>query len=234
MTSTPRPPVILPRRDLLRGAGALGAGAAMSLAGAPRALAAPSAQVLGSTCTLTPSSIEGPFWFDSMLVRRDITEGLPGVPMVFYVRVLDDDGCTPVPGAVVDVWHCEALGAYSGYASQGTAGMTWLRGIQLADMRGIAWFQTVFPGWYPGRTTHVHVKVNPTAKTELTTQVYFADELSERIHALPPYDAHGQNPTRNRDDAFFLPQTVAGHLTWTDVAGARRLRLFSGLTIVID
>lgn len=164
--------------------------------------------VLSTMCELTPSSIQGPFYLDLDLLRTDITEGTPGLPTRLVMRVVKASDCSPIENAVVDVWHSDADGAYSGFPSRGTAGLSFLRGIQFTDPSGKAYFDTIYPGWYQGRTTHIHLKVRPTPQAELTTQLYFDDSASARVYKLPPYIAHGPKPVDNDEDAFFLPETV--------------------------
>ncbi len=185
----------------------------------------------------TPGSIQGPYYVNSALVRHDITEGRPGLPVRLFVRVLDATTCQPIPGAVVDVWHGDADGVYSGFQSQGTQGQTYLRGIQYAAPDGICWFDTIFPGWYPGRTAHLHLKVRPTPQTELTTQLYFGDlvgypglDLMQAIYQwVPPYSARGISPTTNQNDFWFLPETVM--VAVPDPSGA--FGIWAGLIIAV-
>lgn len=219
------------RRLFLRQAGLMGLGAATGLGALSSTPAAE--PVLASSCTLTPSVVQGPFYRDLNLVRKNITEGLPGIPMVLFLRLLDVDGCTPLTGAEVEVWQNNAAGAYSNFASQGTAGLTWLRGVQLTDARGLACFRSIYPGWYPTRTTHVHVKVYPQTGWELTTQLYFHEALTSQIYALPPYAAHGPKPITNVADAFYRPETTL--LTKVALDSSLALPVVSaGLTIVVD
>ena len=109
-------------------------------------------------CVLAPEQTEGPFYVDGERVRRDIREGRPGQKLLLRTTVVDASTCKPIKGAAVDVWHCDAGGVYSGVG--GNTG-TFLRGIQRTDRNGLASFVTIFPGWYQGRTTHIHVKVQP-------------------------------------------------------------------------
>src|SRR5260370_35860506 len=120
---------------------------------------------LTPACTLTPAAVPGPFYFDPKLQRADITEGHPGVPLRLRFIVLDAANSTPVSGARVDIWHTRADGYYSGYPGQGdkhnvdTSGGTFMRGTQIADARGATAFRSVYPGWYRGRTLHVHFEI---------------------------------------------------------------------------
>lgn len=154
-------------------------------------------------CTITASDVEGPFYKDLGLIRKDITETEPGIRLLIFLKILDVANCQPIQGAVCDLWHTNAPGRYSGFASEGTAGLTWLRGIQVTDSRGIACFETVYPGWYTGRTTHIHLKVRPTPTSELTTQLYFPDAVSDFIYMQPDYIGHGPKPVSNAADAFY-------------------------------
>ncbi|MDZ4309718.1 MAG: intradiol ring-cleavage dioxygenase [Cypionkella sp.] len=137
-------------------------------------------------CLLQKEVTEGPFYLDPQLLRADITEGRPGLPMQLRLQVVTAD-CTPVVGARVDVWHCDAQGVYSGVRNLGggadTEGQSFLRGAQMTDSTGVATFQTIFPGWYPGRTTHVHYKVFLDDKTVLTSQIFFDEAVNQAIYA---------------------------------------------------
>ncbi len=213
----------LGRRDLLiRGGAGLGAAAfgAPALAGGSPDADIPNSQgyeegyrdeaasVMAGTCVLTPDDVQGPFWLNLALLRQDITEGMVGMPLTLYIKLVDASDCSPISGAVVDVWHDDPEGRYSGFAVEGTAGQTWLRGIQLTGLDGLVRFDTIYPGWYTGRTPHVHVKINPTSTQELTTQLYFDDDVSRRVYELPPYDLRGPSPTTNATDAFFQPELL--------------------------
>src|SRR5947208_14054998 len=134
------------------GAAALGltSGQAASAAGRNDAGPAPARQA--ADCVLTPEQTEGPYYLDLETVRKDITEGKPGVPLTLRVKVIDTATCSALPGTAVDIWHCDALGVYSGYVAGGsTPDTTFLRGVQLTDSSGVAEFTTVYPGWYVGR-----------------------------------------------------------------------------------
>ena len=137
-------------------------------------------------CLLQKEVTEGPFYIDPQLLRSDITEGKPGLPMQLRVQVVTVD-CTPMVGARVDVWHCDAQGVYSGVRNLGggpdTEGQSFLRGAQMTDSKGVSTFQTIFPGWYPGRTTHVHYKVFLDDATVLTSQIFFDEAVNQAIYA---------------------------------------------------
>jgi protocatechuate 3,4-dioxygenase beta subunit len=157
-------------------------------------------------CTLTPEQTAGPFPLDEQFVRRNITEGYAGHPMQLGFRVVDAD-CTPVPGAAVEVWHTDATGDYSAFADGGggkdeAEDSTFLRGTQVADDLGIVEFATIYPGWYPGRTPHIHVRVNRDDETVLTSQVYFDEEDTERVYETDPYAEFGSPDTSWADDGI--------------------------------
>jgi protocatechuate 3,4-dioxygenase beta subunit len=152
-------------------------------------------------CTIMPEATEGPFYFDPGLERQDITEGKQGIELTVRLQAVDTS-CRPLPGARVDIWHCDAEGHYSGYPGQGdggdvdTSGEKFLRGVQRTDANGIASFKTIYPGWYRGRTTHIHFKVFPEEDSVMTGQLYFPDTLSEKLYAsAQPY----KNRTAKRD-----------------------------------
>ncbi len=159
---------------------------------AARPAGASQALITGAgVCTIMPQATEGPFYFDPKLDRRDIAEGRAGVPLEVWIQVVDP-GCRPIPSARVDIWHCDADGRYSGYPRQpggvDTSGETFLRGNRIADGDGIAVFSTIYPGWYPGRTPHIHFKAFPGAGQVLTGQMFFSDEISREIYAMTaPY-----------------------------------------------
>jgi protocatechuate 3,4-dioxygenase beta subunit len=127
---------------------------------------------------------------------------------VLLSRIRGGD-CQALADAQVDIWHCDALGIYSDVKDPGfnTIGQKFLRGYQITDARGEAKFLTIYPGWYTGRTVHIHVKVRtaPEAKRsfELTSQMYFDDALSNRVYTDAPYAAKGQRTARNQDDRIF-------------------------------
>lgn len=148
-------------------------------------------------CVLTPSQSEGPFYLDIDKVRRDIREGRPGMPLVVAFKVQQADSCKPLADAAVDIWHCDANGEYS------ADGATFMRGTQVTDADGNAEFLTVYPGFYQGRTVHIHAKVHLDSRSELTTQVYFDDAVSDAVFATAPYNQRGRRTTRNSDDRIF-------------------------------
>jgi protocatechuate 3,4-dioxygenase beta subunit len=155
------------------------------------------------SCTLTPQETEGPYYFDPDAVRSDIREGRDGTVLRIVLRVRDAESCEPIRSAVVDIWHCDAGGVYSGF--QTAEGERYLRGAQVTDRDGIVEFTTVYPGWYPGRTVHVHAKVHVDSTTVLTTQLYFDDGKTDEVYAAEPYASRPDRDVRNDADSIFDP-----------------------------
>jgi protocatechuate 3,4-dioxygenase beta subunit len=177
-----------------------------------------------SVCVLTPRQVEGPFYFDPKLERVDITEERTGVPLGLLLQIVAADDCMPVKGARIDVWHADALGYYSGYSGQSdahnisTEGGHFLRGTQFSDEAGLVKFTTIYPGWYRGRTAHIHVKVFLDDKTVLTTQLYFPDALSEYLYKnVAPYNTRArERDTVNATD-HVVQASDSKHLSFCSI-----------------
>jgi protocatechuate 3,4-dioxygenase beta subunit len=135
-------------------------------------------------------------------VRRNITDGHPGTPLILHTTVVDASTCRPIRRAAVDVWHADAAGIYSGFGS-GAASRTFMRGIQRTDAHGLATFRTVYPGWYPGRTVHVHVKVHIGGNVVHTGQLYFPDAVTDAAYRKAPYSGRPNRDTRNATDSVY-------------------------------
>lgn len=166
------------------------------------------------SCILTPSADEGPYFVDERLLRSDIRAdaagGQPqeGVALALTLRIVDAQGdCPPVPGAHVDIWHCNAYGTYSGEPTEETVGRTFLRGYQVTDVDGRVHFTTIFPGWYAGRAVHVHLKVRLVREEKVaydfTTQLFFDETLIDEIYKRSPYDERGAPDLANGDDYIY-------------------------------
>lgn len=186
------------------GASAWGSRELLAAAEADAAGTGPAAVATGLvSCVLSPEMTEGPYYVEGDKVRRNITEGRPGVPLTLRLRVLDVSTCKPIKGAAVDIWHCDAGGVYSGTSVQNTENRTFLRGIQRTDTNGVAIFKTVYPGWYTGRTVHIHVKVYLGGRTVHTGQLFFSDTLTDRVYRRSPYSRRPRRNTRNATDSIF-------------------------------
>jgi protocatechuate 3,4-dioxygenase beta subunit len=210
---------VLTRREALA---LLGASSAAILAGckpAEEGVQAVASRGGGAVpwCVVRPEQTEGPYFVDGRRNRSDIRSDpatgvvKAGVPLqlAFNVSRVTGGGCSPLAGAQVDLWHCDALGVYSDVRDPGfdTVGQQFLRGYQVTDAAGAARFTTVYPGWYRGRTVHLHFKVrtDPAAARgyEFTSQLYFDDALTDRVHALEPYAGTGRRAVRNEGDRIF-------------------------------
>lgn len=168
-------------------------------------------------CVVRPAQTEGPYFVDRMLERSDLrldpSDGSlqPGVTLAITMIVtqMADGTCVPLPDAQVDLWHCDYRGVYSGVNDPAfnTVGQKFLRGFQRTDAAGRATFTTIYPGWYPGRTVHIHFKIRSSAVLrpgfEFTSQFYFEDALSDRIFAADPYAARGPRNVNNLQDRIF-------------------------------
>jgi protocatechuate 3,4-dioxygenase beta subunit len=200
----------LTRRRALQVAGGLGLAAVIpacaSEGGSEGSASAPAPSGATTTaaapdCVLMPELTEGPYYLDLDLVRRDITEGRPGLPLDLRVSVVDAGSCEPIEGAAVDVWHCDAEGAYSGV--QSAEGETFCRGVQVTDADGNAEFRTVFPGWYTGRAVHIHLKVTPDGDTTHTGQLFFDPATVSAVYAEEPYAVRGEPDVPNESDGIY-------------------------------
>ena len=165
-------------------------------------------------CVLTPEATEGPFYFDPKLVRSDITEGKQGALLLLTLQIVEAKDCAPLQDTRVDVWHADALGLYSGYARLETGsakGQTFLRGTQFTGTEGEVHFNTIYLGWYPGRTPHIHFKTFVGDRNVITGQLYFPDHITEHIYATTaPYrERKGERDTFNANDFIFAMQSGA-------------------------
>jgi protocatechuate 3,4-dioxygenase beta subunit len=198
------------RRHMIR---LLGLGGSAWLVSGRKAAGAAQSESSG-LCVARPRHIEGPFFVDFGLNRSDIRSDprtgvvKPGTPvrLSFRVSQLNNGRCLPLTGAKVDVWQCDADGLYSDTSDwqASTLGQRFLRGYQLTDRKGLATFTTIYPGWYPNRTVHIHFKIRTENQKEFTSQIYFEDDLTDLIHAQPAYANHGPRKVRNNRDLIFL------------------------------
>ena len=188
------------KASLLRFGGLLAAGLG---AEAWKAADGPAGVASGAVgCVLAPEQTEGQYYITGEKLRRDITEGRPGTKLVLRMTVVDASTCRAIRGAYVDIWHADASGVYSGFGA-GAASRTFMRGVQRTDAHGLASFRTVYPGWYQGRTTHIHVKVHVGGNVVHTGQLYFADSLTDAVYRRAPYRSRPNRDTRNSNDFVF-------------------------------
>jgi protocatechuate 3,4-dioxygenase beta subunit len=194
MSMTKNEPAIS-RRAILTGAGgATLAAGAMAAIGSVQATTSPRAvgkKREDGVCFVMPDVVDGPYYRPKAIIRQDITEGHEGIPLEIRVRIVDAM-CRPIARARVDTWQADALGIYSDFPNQGdglnvaTLGQTYLRGTQITDGNGWVTFTSIYPGWYRGRTAHVHFKIYIGGKIRLTAQMYFPDAMNEFIFTTVP------------------------------------------------
>ncbi len=176
-------------------------------------------------CVLTPEQIAGPYFRNTKLIRRNISEAQEGIPLLLKLKIVDTIKCMPVHNAFVDIWHCNSRGGYSGWAKispdleavsgevgsiQRTDDETYLRGSQYSDADGIVRFTTIFPGFYAGRATHIHVAVRDLGSNILEDrhvvfvgQMYFPERASNEINRLAHYDGREISRLTNDNDEFY-------------------------------
>jgi protocatechuate 3,4-dioxygenase beta subunit len=177
-----------------------------------------------TTCVLTPELTQGPYYLADELIRADITEGKAGVPLKLRIGVSDINACGPLANAAVHVWHCDAHGFYSGVSANSpgsdatqaeiaqAAQQTFLRGIQMTDEEGFVEFDTIYPGWYRGRTVHIHMMVGVGGTAEQTYegghiahtgQLFFDDDLSDKVFETEAYAGRPEDErTLNGEDGI--------------------------------
>jgi protocatechuate 3,4-dioxygenase beta subunit len=207
----------LNRRDVLKSIGGAGLAAVFST----RAL-----HLLGdeaeaaTTCLLTPEVTEGPYWVENKLTRRNITEGKAGLPLVIRFTVLNAKTCTPIKNADVEIWHCDARGNYSAVNGATTR---FLRGHQKSSSNGKAEFLTIFPGWYRGRTPHIHMKVSVGGNIVHTGQIFFNEKITAAVYGQAPYARRGRYDTSHSSDSIYRQAGgSAAELKLTRRSGGRK------------
>jgi protocatechuate 3,4-dioxygenase beta subunit len=183
------------------------------------------------SCILTPEQTEGPYYIAGEKLRRNITEGRPGTPLLLRTFVVDAATCRPIRNAAVDIWHADAGGVYSGFGD-GASSRTFMRGIQRTNAKGLAQFRTVYPGWYQGRTVHIHVKVHVGGNVLHTGQLYFPDSVTDAAYRRAPYSSRPNRDVRNATDSIYrnggskslvrVKKTSAGVYVATITMGVQR------------
>ncbi|MEU0069931.1 intradiol ring-cleavage dioxygenase [Streptomyces sp. NPDC006332] len=237
------------RRTVLIATGATAA--TLAVAAVPEAPATPTAPVAAAAvCTLTKEMTEGPYYLDGQLVRSDISEGKAGFPLKLNLTVVDDDTCVPLSNALVEIWHCDALGEYSGFVGNNghdePDNGTFLRGGVLTNSSGVASITSVYPGWYVGRCVHIHVKVHTnvtltsdgsfTGGQELHTgQLFFNETITARVGALSPYSANKvTRTTLARDSIYDDGGAASGLLTLTALGSSPSAGYTGTLTLGVE
>ncbi|MCX4761705.1 intradiol ring-cleavage dioxygenase [Streptomyces sp. NBC_01275] len=250
-TSTP-----VARRTVLVATGATAATLAVGAAVATTGKAGPAAQTdtapvaAAAVCTLTKEMTEGPYYLDGQYVRADVTEGKAGIPLKLTLTVVDDDTCVPLSNALVEIWHADALGEYSGFVgsnghSEADSG-TFLRGGVLTNSSGVAAITTVYPGWYRGRCIHIHIKVHTnvtltsngsfTGGQELHTgQLFFNETITTAVAKVSPYSTNTVTRTTLAQDSIYDDGGAAsGLLTLTALGSSTSAGYAGTLTLGVE
>lgn len=171
-------------------------------------------------CIVSPGQTEGPYFVDEKLNRSDIRTDpsdnsvRPGIPLHLAITIFQvgNNACQPLPNATIDIWHCDAAGAYSDVKDNAgnagdTRGKKFLRGYQVTDANGKVEFQTIYPGWYTGRPVHIHymIRTNPASEVghEFTSQLYFDETVTDQVHAQPPYSQKGKRDMTLANDFIY-------------------------------
>jgi len=182
-----------------------------------------------AACAVTPEETAGPYpdrlgmINSTAFYRQDVTEGRSGIPLTLMLTVVNvTSSCAAVANAAVEVWQCDATGNYSEYSQPGYngTGQTFLRGLQTTDANGVATFKTIYPGWYAGRATHIHVQLFRNGSMVKTTQIAFPEDVSSTVYQTAVYASHGQNTTRNATDNVFSDGTQYEMATLTGNAAS--------------
>ncbi|MFS8199507.1 intradiol ring-cleavage dioxygenase [Streptomyces sp. CWNU-52B] len=203
-----------------------------------------------AVCTLTKEMTEGPYYLDGQLVRADISEDKTGIPLHLVLTVVDDDTCAPLANALVEIWHCDALGEYSGFVGGNghdePDNGTFLRGGVLTGSDGVARLTTVYPGWYRGRCVHVHIKVHtdvtltPDGSFEggqelHTGQLFFDESLTTQVARVPVYAANTVPRTTLAQDGIYDDGGAAsGLLTLTPLGSSPTAGYTGALTLGVE
>jgi protocatechuate 3,4-dioxygenase beta subunit len=167
-----------------------------------------------STCAVSPNETIGPYPSLADFVRSDIRENKQGLPVTLAITVVNTNAsCAAVSGAVVDIWQCDADGNYSQYGAE--RNLTYLRGLQTTDSSGRVTFVTIYPGWYQGRATHIHVEVTLNGRSVKVTQIAFPEDVTASVYRTGVYASSGQNPTTNARDNVFSDGVTEEMITIT-------------------
>jgi protocatechuate 3,4-dioxygenase beta subunit len=194
------------RREAIGALGAAGAAIAFGCGDSPTSPTSTTSTTpptgTNAACAVTPIETAGPFPSLTDLFRSDIREGKSGTLLTLTIKVVNvNNACAAVPDANVEIWHVDAAGNYSQYGTQ--QAQTFLRGIQTTNSGGEVTFTTIYPGWYQGRATHIHVEVTVDGRSVKVTQIAFPETVNNAVHANGAYASRGSNPITNASDVIF-------------------------------
>jgi protocatechuate 3,4-dioxygenase beta subunit len=184
-----------------------------------------------SACAVTPTETLGPYPSLTDLFRSDIRDGKSGTLLTLTIEVVNaNSACAAVAGANVEIWHVDAAGNYSQYGTQ--TNQTYLRGIQTTDGNGEVTFTTIYPGWYQGRATHIHLEVTVNGRSVKVTQIAFPEAVNNAVHASGVYASRGANPMSNAADGIFADSLSSELITPTgDTAGGYAATFQVGVSV---
>jgi len=214
----------LTRREALSAIGAARAAIALGCGDSPTSpslstTVAAATTGTNSACAVTPTETLGPYPSLVDLFRSDIREGKSGTLLTLTIKVVNvANGCEAVPNANVEIWHVDAAGDYSQYGSQTT--QTFLRGVQTTNIAGDVTFTTIYPGWYQGRATHIHVEVTVGGRSVKVTQIAFPESINNQVHGTGAYASRGTNPMSNNADGIFADSLSSELVTPTGSTAA--------------
>jgi protocatechuate 3,4-dioxygenase beta subunit len=193
-------------------------------------------------CPLNPEQEEGPFYVDEGLLRSDVLDGQTGVPLLLSVKVVRVAKCEPVANAAVEIWSANSLGKYSDKSQEGTVGQKYLRGVQLTDASGFVKFRSIYPGWYTGRTCHIHLKVRTggtasgssysTAGSTVAHggQIFFPPHMNESLRSV--YSGDTNSFINNAGDRVYDSQRGARALLSLD--GSFQVGFAGSITVDVN
>ncbi|KAJ5263366.1 hypothetical protein N7478_010971 [Penicillium angulare] len=213
-----------------------------------------------ATCILGPDVTQGPYYVTGELIRENVVETQEGVPLYMDIQVVDTNTCNPLPNVYMDIWHCNSTGVYSGVQASGNGDSsdasnlddTFLRGIQPSNSDGVVQFESIFPGHYTGRATHIHVlthSVNETnvqandtlnglytAKSSHVGQLFFDQDLITTVENVSPYSANTQDVTTNSDDSILSEEaaTIDPFMEYVLLGDDVSDGIFAWITVGID
>jgi protocatechuate 3,4-dioxygenase beta subunit len=172
-----------------------------------------------AACAVTPQETAGPFPSLTDLIRSDIRESKSGTVLTLTVKVVNvNASCAGVANANVEIWQCDAAGNYSEYGTQ--TAQTYLRGIQTTNSNGEVTFTTIYPGWYQGRATHIHIEVTIGGVSKKVTQIAFPESVNNTVYATGVYASRGANPMSNASDGIFADSLSSELITPTGTPAA--------------
>ncbi|KAJ5110024.1 hypothetical protein N7532_002669 [Penicillium argentinense] len=212
------------------------------------------------TCILAPDVTQGPYYVTGELIRQNIAEDQGGVPLYMDIQLIDTNTCDPLPEIYMDLWHCNATGVYSGIQASGNGDSsdssnidnTFLRGLQPSNEDGVVQFESIFPGHYTGRATHIHVLTHPANETTVLKndtisglytsssshvgQLFFDQDLITKVEKTSPYSTNTQELTTNADDSILSEEadTIDPFMEYVLLGDSVSDGIFAWISVGVD